>query len=367
MMKWAILIQVLFTAVKSSFSFQQIRGCYQNQLQRVRQRYVDSVKDEQSAFFKASPLYCSKHRAETATTETSIKNLSDINNNRREMLTKIISSVITTASAPLVWTTNINSALAAPSGTTTIDSKLLDEKARMFKQVPVFALVSDEGTPFMILQNTGAGIAYFFTSYEGAKVVLDDAIRDAKDKDLDTQRIWNEAKISAVPLEFALKLQKGRPRATAQNGRKYDTVYDIIATAADFEEAGRMDKSGFFSERGRVPIFYSDDFKVKPAVDGGEQRYAVFFQKEELLIQYIKKYPDSKSPPTVEVADLIDTFNAMTNTALGGSNSASDRSMGQNIYLFPSAAARRMAAESEKIRGSVPPYKTGEMVAVGGK
>ena len=57
----------------------------------------------------------------------------------------------------------------------------------------------------------------------------------------------------------------------------------------------------------------------------------------------------------------------MTNTALGGSNSSSDRSMGQNIFLFPSATARRMAAESEKTRGSVSPYKTGEMIAVGGK
>ena len=66
------------------------------------------------------------------------------------------------------------------------------------------------------------------TIYNGAQLVLDDARRDAAEQNYETKQMWKDAKISAVNLEFGLKLSSGKPKAKAQNNQKYDTVYDII-------------------------------------------------------------------------------------------------------------------------------------------
>lgn len=56
------------------------------------------------------------------------------------------------------------------------------------------------------------GQYHFFTSYEGAQSVLDDARRDAADKGCETKEMWDEARLSAVNMEFALKLGTKHPR-----------------------------------------------------------------------------------------------------------------------------------------------------------
>jgi len=276
------------------------------------------------------------------------------NLNRRDT----IGTIVTTLGLPTATT------LLNPEISNAIDLDLLDSQAKRFSKAPAFAIINAEtGIPFMILRNTGSATSYFFTNYEGAKLVLDDARRDAADKDLETKKTWENAKISAVTLEFALKLSKGRPKAVAQNGVKYDTVYDIIPTLKSLDDAGAIDKSGLYTEQGRVPLFYTPEFKIAPAVEGGEKRIPVFFDKGELITEWGKKYPDSPVPP-IKVVDLVDTFSAMVKGQTSGSV---DNEIVKNLYVVGSPESKRKAVELEKSRGSVPAYKTGEMIAVGGK
>ena len=246
-----------------------------------------------------------------------------------------------------------------------VDLSTLDKQATKFKRVPLFAIVNGKtGTPFMILQNTGKAQAYFFTTYEGAQSVLDDARRDAAEKGAETKDVWDEAKLSAVNLEFALKLASGKPKAMAQNNVKYDTVYDVIPSLKSLGEAEKIDKSGLYSERGRVPLFYSDEFTIGPEKEGGPPRIPIFLEKSDLIREFTKKYPE-KEDFVVTVVDLMDTFSTMMGQKPIGAKV--DESIATSLYVVPSMESRKKAVECEKERGTVPAYKIGEMVAVGGK
>jgi len=302
---------------------------------------------------------------------------------RRKALETILTSgstiTATTALSFILWSTKLQEASAAtssssspPSTNSITDSKsvLLDQMASKFRRVPAFALVDGEtGTPFMILKNTGVGTGYFFTSYEGAQTVLDGAKRDAE-KDADSKEMWSNARISAVSLEFALKLGKGRPKAMAQNGVKYGTVYDIIPDAADLNDASSIDKSGVYTEQGRVPLFYMDSFETGPGEEGGENRVPVFVTKQDLLLQYTKKFPNESNIPPIQVFDLVDAFDTMMNPEFTGGKkgkgNSSDGRLSMNLLPIPSSETRKKAVEVEKARGKTSPYNLGEMIAVGG-
>jgi len=246
-----------------------------------------------------------------------------------------------------------------------VDITLLDQQASKFKRVPLFAIVDGTtGTPFMILQNTGKAQAYFFTSYDGAQAVLDDARRDAADKGFETKSMWDGARISAVNLEFALKIGSGKPKAMAQNKVKYESVSDIIPSITALNDAEKIDKSGMYKERGRVPLFYSDEFEIGPEKEGGPNRIPVFLERSDLLREYAKKYPD-KEDVFVTVVDLMDTFSTMMGNKPIGAKV--DERIVQNFFIVPSMESRKKAVECEKERGSIPAYNIGEMVAVGGK
>ena len=251
-----------------------------------------------------------------------------------------------------------------PSLTNAVDLNLLDIQAKKFRKAPAFAIVnSKDGVPFMILRNTGLATAYFFTTYEAAQLVLDDAKKDAAEKDLDTKEFWADAKISATSMEFALKLSKGRPKAMAQNGSKYETVYDIIPTIKALDDAGKINKTGLYTEQGRVPLFYVNEFQIAPEVEGGEKRIPVFFEKNELRKEWERKYPD-RDFPSVKVVDLVDTFSAMVGMPTSGSTE--DRIV-KNLYVVASPESKKKAIQCEKERGNISAYKTAEMIAVGGK
>lgn len=275
--------------------------------------------------------------------------------NRRKLIQQ--STILLTLSQGLSSSTqNANAA---------VDIPLLDKQSSKFKRVPLFAIVdSKTGTPFMILQNTGKAQAYLFTSYDGAQSVLDDARRDAADKGYETKEMWDDARLSAVNLEFGLKLGSGKPKALAQNKVKYDTVFDVIPSIKAINDAEKIDKSGMYSERGRVPLFYSDDFSIAPETEGGSNRIPVFLEKEDLLREYAKKYPD-KQDVVVTVVDLMDTFSTMMGNKPIGAKV--DDKILDNFFIVPSVESRKKAVECEKERGTIPAYKIGEMIAVGGK
>lgn len=277
---------------------------------------------------------------------------SSVNNeiDRRRM---ILQSIISTATC-----------ISFPTASHAIDKSVLDKQAKRFKSVPAFAIVNDEGVPFMILRNSGIASAYFFTSFEGASMVLEDARRDAKEKDLETEKYWNDAKITSVSMEFALKLSKGNPLAAAQNGIKYQSVYDIIPSITALDNAARLDTSNLWKEQGRVPLFYMDEFEIPPEVEGGENRIPVFLEIADLLAAYEKKYPNSSVPP-VKVVELVDMFSFL----VGGGNSMKvNAKVAENFVVIANKDQKSKAVDLERNRDkSVPAYQLGKMSAVGGK
>jgi len=245
------------------------------------------------------------------------------------------------------------------------DVALLSTQSKKFSRVPCFAIVKGStGVPFMILQNTGKAQAYFFTSYDGAQSVLDDAKRDAAEKDVDTKQMWDDARLSAVNMEFVLKLSSGKTKATAQNNASYDAVYDVIPSTGAISAAEKIDKSGMYSERGRLPLFYSDEFQIGPEKEGGSNRIPVFLEKADLLREFSKKYPE-KTDVVVTVVDLMDTFAVMMGNKPIGAKV--DEEIVNKFYVVPSLESRKKAVDCEKERGSVPAYQVGQMIAVGGK
>ena len=254
----------------------------------------------------------------------------------------------------------------------TTSSNVVDKIAKKFKRVPLFAIVSSkDGLPFMILDaesTTATAQSLFFTSYEGAKVVLDDTRKDVADNDEKNKEIWDNARISAVNMEFALKLAKGKVKATAvQNNVKYDIVYDIIPTRNALNEANALDESGFYNDRGRLPLFYSDEFEIGPEEESsggsGKNRVPIFLETSDLFREFRKKYPD-KPNLTITVIDFNELFSAMIGS--GNIRGFDKRLTEGNIYLVPSIESRKKAVELEKERGNIPAFKVGEMFAVGG-
>ena len=277
-------------------------------------------------------------------------NSSDNEIDRRRM---ILQSIISTATC-----------ISFPMASHAIDKSLLDTQAKRFKSVPAFALVNDEGVPFMILRNSGIAAGYFFTTLEGASMVLEDARRDAKDKDLETEKNWNDAKITSVSMEFALKLSKGNPLAAAQNGIKYQTVYDIIPSITALDNTGSIDSSSLWKEQGRVPLFYMDEFELPPEVDGGQNRIPVFLEMADLLAAYEKKYPSS-NVPKVKVVELVDTFSYLVG---GGSSMKVNTKVAENFVVIANKDQKAKAVDLARNRDtSVPAYQLGKMTAVGGK
>lgn len=307
-----------------------------------------------------SPSSFHKQHATTTTTTTTKATMKDQNDiplnqpTRRQMM--IQTSTILLTSSTLTQNANaVSEDLSAK----------LNTQSSKFKRVPLFSIVNGEtGTPFMILQNTGKAQAYFFTTYEGAQLVLTDAIRDAAEQNYETKQMWKDAKISAVNLEFGLKLSSGKPKAKAQNSQKYDTVYDVIPSLQALNEAEKIDTSNLYSERGRVPMFYARDFTIGPEVEGGLNRWPMFLEKGDLIREYAKKFPD-KEDFEVTVVDLMDSFATMMGNKPIGAKV--DDNVVNNLYIVPSLESRKKAVECEKERGSTPAYKLGEMIAVGGK
>ena len=293
---------------------------------------------------------------------------------RRTLIQKTAAAMLL-ANSPLITVGATSTCMFSnPSAADAVDLTLLDTQAKKFKKVPAFAIVDGKtGTPFMILRNTGTATAFFFTTLDGAKLVLEDSLRDVATKDDVSKKIWADARISAITMEFALKLAKGRPKAMAQTGTKYETVCDLKPSLQALSDGQRIDKTGLYNEKGRVPLFYMDEFETGPDQDivaaGGDKtnRVPVFFEKKDLLEQWTKKYDPDRSGkvpvPEVKVMDLVDTFSTMVGER---AMSSIDARVAKNLYPIASLETRKQAVECEKARGDVPAYKLGEMIAIAG-
>lgn len=254
---------------------------------------------------------------------------------------------------------------------TTTNAITFNEIAQKMRRVPVFALVDGSGNPFTTFQGDGLlggnAIGYFFLSFEDAQNVLNDAVLKTKeaqtnDKNYDKYIAtdWINAKVVTLPLELAFKLLGNHPKSKAQNGNSYDTVYNLIPSTKDIEDAKMVQysMSKMYNERGRVPLFYSDKFVLPPKDGQTKKRIPVFFTKNDYKRAWENKFPDDPAVPRLMVMELNELFDAVNR---GTSTTINMNDL--DYYTFvPSAQATKDAKKC--VQDGATTYKMGEIVLV---
>ena len=266
--------------------------------------------------------------------------------NRRSFLSGTTAAVAAIGSAPLVaWGVDSASSggMVSPSAT-----------ARRLSVVPTFTIVDRRGVPFMVFGEDAKLTAYFFTSYDEARRILDVAIASSDKSLSDLTREtrqerkakglkpmtraeeeeelginpWREARISTVPLDFAVTL------ATKSGRQKGGSVYFRVSPSQEtVDDALALDSKSGKTElaEGKVPLFYFDDFKIpradfvasatngKAALDGtdlpSDEVSPVYFSKAALLDAYNKSnkgnISSSSDIPEIKVSELMSVVTAM--------------------------------------------------------
>ncbi len=153
-----------------------------------------------------------------------------------------------------------------------------DRVGDLLRAVPTFTIVDPSGVPYVVVGEDAKVTGYFFTTYGEANRILtlaktsaDKAIRQAKveaaqqqkqqqeqDPDdataNDTSNInpWSTARISSVPLDFAVTMaSKSVPGA----------YFKIAPAENDIDDALNVVGKSSMPE-GKVPLFYFEDFVV---------------------------------------------------------------------------------------------------------
>ena len=124
--------------------------------------------------------------------------------------------------------------------------------ARRLSVVPTFTIVDRRGVPFMVFGEDAKLTAYFFTSYDEARRILDVAIASSDKSLADLTREtrqerkakglkpmtraeeeeelginpWREARISTVPLDFAVTL-------ATKSGRQRECLLPRVSVTGD--------------------------------------------------------------------------------------------------------------------------------------
>mmetsp|Transcript_12408 Transcript_12408/g.35508 ORF Transcript_12408/g.35508 Transcript_12408/m.35508 type:complete len:415 (-) Transcript_12408:30-1274(-) len=315
--------------------------------------------------------------------------------NRRLFLSGATAAVAAIGSAPLVaWSADDKTPSADNSSTSGMVSP--SATARRLSVVPTFTIVDKRGVPFMVFGEDAKLTAYFFTSYDEARRILDVAIASSDKSLADLQKEtrqerkdqglkpmtkaeedeelginpWREARISTVPLDFAVTLatKSGRQRG----GSVYFRVSPPQETADD---ALAIDSKSGKTElaEGKVPLFYFEDFKIprsdflasttngKALADGTDlpdEVSPVYFSKAALLDAYQKSNKGSSNPsdvPEIKVSELMSVVTAMVDPEVKDDDLKS-------LAFVPPAGSDKRAKECEKKGGKEQPFIVGERI-----
>jgi hypothetical protein len=115
---------------------------------------------------------------------------------------------------------------AAADGEVTSVTDLL---ARI-KGVPTFCIVNKDGASYMIVKvDERIAKGYAFTTFEGALAVLADAQRTAKEKGY--PELWEDATITTIPADAAVRLTLTKKERTSQKDQSLDSIMMIIPSA----------------------------------------------------------------------------------------------------------------------------------------
>jgi len=303
------------------------------------------------------------------------------------------SAVAATGSAPLVAWGSDDKATDSDKGASGLVSP--SAVARRLSVVPTFSIVDKRGVPFMVFGEDAKLTAYFFTSYDEARRILDVAITSS-DKSLaelkketreerkakglkpmtkaeEEEELginpWREARVSTVPLDVAVTL------ATKSGRQRGGSVYFRVSPSPEnVDDALEVDSRSGKTElaEGKVPLFYFEDLKIprteflasaanSKAFDGAdlpEEVSPVFFSKAALLDAYKKSNKGSSlnDLPEIKVSELMSVVTAMVDPDVSGDDDL------KSLAFVPPVGSDKRAKECEKKGGKEQPFIIGERI-----
>lgn len=172
------------------------------------------------------------------------------------------------------------------------------------RNVPTFCIVNDQGAAYMLYKrNEGFAKGYAFTTYEGADVVLKDALVTAeKGGYSDT---WKTATITTIPADIALRLTLQPRQRQSQREQSASSILFLIPGAADRDAAMQIDKTKF-ADQGKVPLFYLDTFR------NSQGALPLYFNPRDLVQDWQRSTGNDDSnaavPPRIQCIDLVTMF-----------------------------------------------------------
>ena len=228
--------------------------------------------------------------------------------------------------------------------------------ADLIRPIPTFTIVDKKGIPFTVVGEDAKVTGYFFTTYVEASRILqlakrsaDKAIAKAKadnEKDIGLNP-WNNARISTVPLDYAVTVVSKSMR-TSGGG-----VYFKIAPAEDdIDDALAVTGDKDLAE-GKVPLFYYEDFTID---DGGSKKTPLYFREKELEKEW-RRANKSKVPPKTSVTELFSLLAELVRP--GGSNDEL-----RNLVFVSPIESKSKSQECMRKGGEEPAFVVGKRIIV---
>lgn len=241
-----------------------------------------------------------------------------------------------------------------------------DRVGDLLRAVPTFAIVDAAGIPYVVVGEDAKVTGYFFTTYGEANRILklaktsaDKAIRRAKqegqfsqddDDDQDSENPWNTARISSVPLDFAVTMaSKSVPGAYFKIAPAEEDINDALVV---------IGKSSM--PEGKVPLFYFEDFVMSKTQNNNgssqdqKQERPLFFRKAQLIKAW-KQENKGAEIPKVQVTEL---FRVLTKMVEAG---GSDQDLKEVVFVAPEESAKK-AKECSRAKGD--PFQLGQRIVV---
>eukprot|EP00559_Dactyliosolen_fragilissimus_P003152 CAMPEP_0184866194 /NCGR_PEP_ID=MMETSP0580-20130426/21266_1 /TAXON_ID=1118495 /ORGANISM="Dactyliosolen fragilissimus" /LENGTH=394 /DNA_ID=CAMNT_0027365729 /DNA_START=31 /DNA_END=1215 /DNA_ORIENTATION=+ len=249
------------------------------------------------------------------------------------------------------------------------------EVVKLLASVPTFTIVDKRGVPYTVVGEDAKLTAYFFISFEEAKRILElakkssdktlkdlkkeinekrlkDGMKPLKDENEIAQEVginpWKDARISTVPLDFALTL--------ASKGKIAGSYFKISPSQSDVEDALQIETSLKDLAEGKVPLFYIEDLKLPK-----EAKTPLYFQKSQLLKEWKSQHPTASRQqnfaPKVQVTELFATITELLKP--GGT----DQDLKSLIFVPPSDSLSN-AKNCIQNGGNEVPFKMGERIII---
>lgn len=258
------------------------------------------------------------------------------------------------------------------------------EISQRLSSVPTFTIVDTRGVPYMVVGDDAKLTCYFFTSYGEAERILKVArkssgkaraeqtreIRSSRkaeglpplSKDDEAEELgpipWNDARISSVPLDFAVSLASRRQKGV---------YFRVAPSEEDVRDALALDESEKDElAEGKVPLFYLEDFTLPSGADKSfkdtktSELSPLYFHKSELLREWKKQRPKGKDVPNIKVTELFSVVNAMVLQGVSEDEAEDLRT----LFFIPPIDSAARATECKKKGGNEKPFLLGERIII---